>query len=226
MKKPSKTREKQYQRCLEIRDQKGLTPLGLRGAQVWSENPKQLLFIFARYKFVARMFSGFSSVLEIGCGDATGSRLVQQEVRRLRAVDFDEVFIQDARSRMDPDWPMDLAVHDLLEGPVPGSFDGIYALDVLEHIPRDKEDSFIRNATASLKEDGVVIFGMPSLESQPYASAPSKAGHVNCKSGADFKALMEKHFSRVFIFSMNDEVLHTGFHAMSHYLFTLCCGRK
>ena len=226
MKKPSKTREKQYQRCLEIRDQKGLTPLGLRGAQVWSENPKQLLFIFARYKFVARMFSGFSSVLEIGCGDATGSRLVQQEVRRLRAVDFDEVFIQDARSRMDPDWPMDLAVHDLLEGPVPGSFDGIYALDVLEHIPREKEDSFIRNATASLKEDGVVIFGMPSLESQPYASAPSKAGHVNCKSGADFKALMEKHFSRVLIFSMNDEVLHTGFHAMSHYLFTLCCGRK
>ena len=127
---------------------------------------------------------------------------------------------------MDPDWPMDLAVHDLLEGPVPGSFDGIYALDVLEHIPREKEDSFIRNATASLKEDGVLIFGMPSLESQLYASAPSKAGHVNCKSGADFKALMEKHFSRVFIFSMNDEVLHTGFHAMSHYLFTLCCGRK
>jgi 2-polyprenyl-3-methyl-5-hydroxy-6-metoxy-1,4-benzoquinol methylase len=226
MKKPSKTREKQYQRCLEIRDQKGLTPLGLRGAQVWSENPKQLLFILARYKFVARMFSGFSSVLEIGCGDATGSRLVQQEVCRLRAVDFDEVFIQDARSRMDPDWPMDLAVHDLLEGPVPGSFDGIYALDVLEHIPREKEDSFIRNATASLKEDGVLIFGMPSLESQLYASAPSKAGHVNCKSGADFKALMEKHFSRVFIFSMNDEVVHTGFHAMSHYLFTLCCGRK
>ena len=226
MKKLSKTREKQYQRCLEIRDQKGLACLGLRGTQVWSENPKQLLFILARYKFVARMFSGFSSVLEIGCGDATGSRLVQQEVRRLRAVDFDEVFIQDARSRMDPDWPMDLAVHDLLEGPVPGSFDGIYALDVLEHIPREKEDSFIRNATASLKEDGVLIFGMPSLESQLYASAPSKAGHVNCKSGADFKALMEKHFSRVFIFSMNDEVLHTGFHAMSHYLFTLCCGRK
>lgn len=221
-----KTKETQYQRCLEIRDQKGLTSLGLRGTQVWSENPKQLLFILARYKFVARMFSGFATVLEIGCGDATGSRLVQQEVRRLRAVDFDEVFIQDALARMDPDWPMDLAVHDLLEGPVPGSFDGIYALDVLEHIPREKEDFFIRNTTASLKDDGVLIFGMPSLESQPYASAPSKAGHVNCKSGADFKALMEKYFSRVFIFSMNDEVLHTGFHPMSHYLFALCCGRN
>jgi len=226
MSRAPKTKEAQYQRCLEIRDQKGLTPLGLRGTQVWSENPKQLLFILARYKFVARMFSGFASVLEIGCGDATGTRLVQQEVGRLRAVDFDEVFIQDARARLEPDWPMDLAVHDLLEAPVPGSFDGIYALDVLEHIPREQEDRFIRNAVSSLKPDGALIFGMPSLESQPYASAPSKAGHVNCKNGGDFKRLMEKYFSRAFIFSMNDEVLHTGFHAMSHYLFALCCGRK
>jgi len=226
MSRAPKTKEAQYQRCLEIRDQKGLTPLGLRGTQVWSENPKQLLFILARYKFVARMFSGFASVLEIGCGDATGTRLVQQEVGKLRAVDFDEVFIQDAKARLEPDWPMDLAVHDLLEAPVPGSFDGIYALDVLEHIPREQEDRFIRNAVSSLKPDGALIFGMPSLESQPYASAPSKAGHVNCKNGGDFKRLMEKYFSRVFIFSMNDEVLHTGFHAMSHYLFALCCGRK
>ena len=103
---------------------------------------------------------------------------------------------------------------------------GIYALDVLEHIPREKEDLFIRNALASLKDDGALIFGMPSLESQTYASPPSKAGHVNCKSAADFQQLMKKYFSQVFIFSMNDEVLHTGFYAMSHYVFTLCCGKK
>ncbi len=198
--------------------------MGLRGTQVWSENPKQLLFILARYKFVAKMFSGFDRVLEIGCGDAMGSRIVQQEVKRLGAVDFDEIFIQDAKDRMDPDWPMDLAVHDMLQGPVPGAFDGIYALDVLEHISPEREDLFIRNAVASLRPNGALIFGMPSLESQPYASAPSKAGHVNCKTAGELKKLMKNYFSQVFLFSMNDEVLHTGFHAMSHYLFVLCCG--
>ncbi len=33
-------------------------------------------------------------------------------------------------------------------------------------------------------------------------------------------------FERVFIFSMNDEVLHTGFHPMSHYIFSLCTLKK
>lgn len=225
MKKPS-TREPQYQNCLDIRDRKGLASMGLRGTQVWSDDPRHLLFILARYKFVAKMFSGFGSVLEIGCGDAIGTRLVQQEVKHLKAVDFDGIFVQDAIDRADPDWPMEMAVHDMLAGPVLGFFDGIYALDVLEHIPREKEDLFIRNAVASLKEDGALIFGMPSLESQTYASPPSKAGHVNCKSAVDFRQLMKKYFSQVFIFSMNDEVLHTGFYAMSHYLFMLCCGRK
>jgi len=220
------TREPQYQNCLDIRDRKGLATMGLRGTQVWSDDPRHLLFILARYKFVAKMFSGFGNVLEIGCGDAIGSRLVQQEVKHLKAVDFDGIFVQDAIDRADPDWPMELAVHDMLAGPVTGSFDGIYALDVLEHIPREKEDLFIRNAVASLKDDGALIFGMPSLESQTYASPPSKAGHVNCKSAVDFRQLMKKYFSQVFVFSMNDEVLHTGFYAMSHYVFVLCCGRK
>src|SRR5262249_47894355 len=34
--------------------------------------------------------------------------------------------------------------------------------------------------------------------------------------------LLEKYFAHVFIFSMNDEVVHTGFSPMAHYLFALC----
>jgi hypothetical protein len=73
------------------------------------------------------------------------------------------------------------------------------------------------------RERGVAIIGMPSLESQPYASEQSRLGHVNCKSAPDLKALMEDFFHNVFMFSMNDEVVHTGFHKMAHYIFALCC---
>jgi 2-polyprenyl-3-methyl-5-hydroxy-6-metoxy-1,4-benzoquinol methylase len=221
-----KTKEPQYQSCLEIRDRKGLATMGLRGTQVWTDDPKHLLFILARYKFVAKMFTGYEKVLEIGCGDGIGTRMVQQEVGHVKAVDFDAVFIEDLNQRADPDWPLETGVHDMLTGPVSGEFDGIYSLDVLEHIQPADEDTFIRNAVASLKPHGSLIFGMPSLESQVYASPPSKAGHVNCKSAKNFKALMEKYFHHVFIFSMNDEVLHTGYYAMSHYIYTLCCGKK
>jgi len=67
---------------------------------------------------------------------------------------------------------------------------------------------------------------MPSLESQRYASPQSKAGHVNCKSGPDLKKTMEEYFHSVFLFSMNDEVVHTGFYPMAQYLLALCAHPK
>ena len=30
----------------------------------------------------------------------------------------------------------------------------------------------------------------------------------------------------VFMFSMNDEVVHTGYSKLAHYIFALCCGAK
>jgi hypothetical protein len=134
--------------------------------------------------------------------------------------------VEDARQGMEEAWTFEVRQHDMLTGPVAGPFDAAYALDVLEHIPPADEDLFIRNIAASLAAPGVLIFGLPSLESQPYASQGSKEGHVNCKSAPDLKALMEKYFHDVFIFSMNDEVVHTGFHKLAHYLFALCVGKR
>lgn len=221
-----RTQESQYQVLLELRERYGLGRMGLMSSQTWGEDPKRLLFLLARYKFVAKMLAGRKRVLEIGCADAFGTRVVQQEVGSVTAVDFDPVFIEATRAAVDERWPLDLRVHDMLAGPVGGPFDGAYALDVLEHIQPHDEDRFVDNVVGSLADPGVAVLGMPSLESQSYASPASKAGHVNCKSGADFKTLLERHFQYVFLFSMNDEVVHTGFHKMAHYLLALCCAPK
>lgn len=222
----SKTKEPQYKLVFDVKEKHGITQLGLMVNESWNQDPRRTLFTLARYKFVAKMLSGKQRVLEVGCGDAFGTRLVQQEVGHVTAVDFDSVFIEDAKARMNPHWPMDLFVHDMLDGPVPGTFDAIYCLDVLEHIPKDRELLFLKNMLASLSDHGVMIVGMPSLESQAYASAQSKAGHVNCKTGHALRELLEGYFQNVFIFSMNDEVVHTGFFPMAHYLIALCCGLR
>ena len=98
--------------------------------------------------------------------------------------------------------------------------------DVLEHIPSSDEDQFLRNVLVSLEPHATLIIGMPSLQSQTYASAHSKLGHVNCKDQPELKRLMQKYFHNVFAFSMNDEVVHTGYHAMAHYNLVLCCGKR
>jgi SAM-dependent methyltransferase len=220
------TREPQYQAHVALRDAQGLSRLGLRANAAWHADPKRLGIVLARYKFVAKMLSGKNRVLEVGCGDAWASRVVRQEVASLVGIDFDPVFIEDARAGMQPPWELELRVHDILERPVDPPFDAAYALDVIEHVPQHHEDRFVTNVARSLVAPGVAIFGLPSLESQPYASPLSKEGHVNCKSAPDLKKLMLQYFQDVFIFSMNDEVVHTGFYGLAHYLFALCVGRR
>jgi SAM-dependent methyltransferase len=218
------TRERQYHVVLDLLKEQALTPLGLMSNYAWHSDPKRLAFLFSRYKFVARMLAGSSHVLEIGCADAFATRVVLQSVGAVTAVDFDPVFVEDVKKRMEPKWKFEVFQHDMLEGPVPpGSYTGAFSLDVFEHIPVEQEDRFLRNIADSLTEHGVLIIGTPSLESQQYASYSSRAGHVNCKSGEDLKKCLQRFFANVFIFSMNDEVVHTGFYPMAQYLFALCC---
>lgn len=220
------TKEPQYSLLFDVKQKHGIARLGLMVNESWNQDPKRTLFTLARYKFVARMLSGRKDVLEVGCADAFGTRIVQQAVGKVTAIDFDPIFIADVKERMNPHWPMEAFVHDMMAGPAPGAYDAAYALDVLEHIAPDSEHRFIGNVVHSLTPQGVAIFGMPSLESQTYASPQSKAGHVNCKSGEALKQTLEQHFYSVFVFSMNDEVVHTGFYPMAHYVLGLACHRR
>lgn len=224
----NESKEKQYQFMIEMQEAKGPVPMSIRGSTMWRIDPKLLLFTLSRHKFVAKMLSGYNRVLEVGCGDAFASRLVHPEVGELHSLDFDPVFVEDARRRAEPDWPVSFAVHDILEGPyrAGGAFDAAFSLDVIEHISPDVERIYLNNICASLKREGVFICGSPSLESQPYASQGSKEGHINCKTGPQLKALMAEYFDNVFLFGMNDEVLHTGYSPMCHYLFVLGAGNK
>jgi len=216
------TKEPQYEALVTLKKGKGLTTLGMMNNQVWQDDPRRLVFTLSRYKFVAKLLAGKHRALEVGCGDAFASRIVKQEVQSLTVLDFDPIFLADVQDRADPQWPIQSAVHDMLSGPYPGTFDAIYSLDVLEHIEQPNEVLFVENIIRSLSAQGVLIVGMPSLESQAYASVQSKLGHVNCKSGKDLQSLFERYFHNVFLFSMNDEVVHTGFTPMAHYVIAVC----
>ncbi len=224
--KDVKTREPQYRSLLEVKDKVGQVPLGLMTNQVWHDDPKRLLFVLSRYKFVAKMLSGKKRVLEIGCGDAFGTRIVAQEVAHVCAVDFDPIFIKDIKDRMIEKFAFEAQEHDILSGPVKGAFDAAYSIDVIEHIFKKDEDAYMRHVVDSLKRPGIFIVGTPTIQSQIHASPGSKEGHVNCKDYQELKALMGRYFEDVFIFSMNDELVHTGFYPMAHYLFAIGVGKK
>ncbi len=190
----------------------------------WKYDAKHLCFSLSRYKFVSKMFEGLDSVLEIGAGDGFKSRIVSQTVKNLTLSDYKDInknynFTSDKKKQK-------YLVQNFIEKKLNKKYSGIYALDVIEHISKKNENKFITNILHSLKTKGILIFGTPSIESQKYASRLSKLGHINCKNKTELKKKMLNYFNFVFAFSMNDEVLHTGFDKMSHYIFVVCCGKK
>lgn len=215
--------EKQYKEFIDFIRNVGYEKLGYMSSWAWYDDPKRLAFTTSRYKFVAKMLAGSKKVLEVGCGDGFGSRIVAAEVSSLVCIDFDPELIESAKQITSKNFPIDFYEHNILDGKFEGIFDGAYSLDVLEHIDKNNEDIYLTNIKSSLVDDGVFIVGSPSLESQEFASKYSRLGHINCKSQDDLKIFLKKYFKNVFMFSMNDEVIHTGFSKMSHYNIGVCC---
>jgi 2-polyprenyl-3-methyl-5-hydroxy-6-metoxy-1,4-benzoquinol methylase len=220
------TREPQYQVQFDTVQSNGLVSLGPTTSHLWRSDPKHLVFYLSRYKFVAKMLADRKRVLEVGCGDGFGSALVTQNGSHVHCTDFDPLFIDEAKLREGDNPLKSFQVVDFVQDKLSRKFDGIYALDVIEHIQPAEEDRFLSNIIQCLDENGILILGTPSLESQTYASVWSKAGHVNCKTGTEWVKTLSKYFHHTLIFGMNDEVVHTGFLPMSHYLFLVATGVK
>lgn len=181
----------------------------------WDADPKRLVFQLARYKHVAKLLEGTLRVLEVGCADGQGARIVRQHVGHLTAVDKDLRSIGEARRLCSARWPVHFEVHDIMDAPFTG-FDAVYSLDLLEHIT--DHNTLLRNLRASAP---VAVIGTPSAESQRYASEISRAGHVNCVTKGELRARLMRHYRHVFCLGMNDETLHTGYDGMTHYLLAV-----
>ena len=217
--------EDQYKILDESLEEKGLAKFGPMAAFTWNSDPKRLLFVLSRYKFAARVLEGSRKVIEVGCGDGFASRIVRQHVGSLLLTDADPLMIKYSQLIQSGDFPVEALCHNFCIDSLCNSdstFDGAYLLDVLEHIEIDHEPAFFSNLCKCLKPSAKVVIGMPSIESQVYASEGSKAGHVNCKTKENLVSSLDPYFSSVTCFSMNDEVVHTGFNRLANYLLAVC----
>lgn len=203
----------------------GLAKFGPMSSFTWNSDPKRLLFVLSRYKFAAKILEGCNSVIEVGCGDGFAARIVRQHVSSLVITDIDPIMVKHAKQTQSSDFSVIVRQHNFSDGPIDNKgdrFDGAYLLDVLEHIPQDVEKLFLENLKKSLLKNAKVVIGMPSIESQQYASAGSKAGHINCKTKESLREALVPIFGSVTCYSMNDEVVHTGFSRMANYIFAVC----
>jgi len=200
--------------------------LGPYFAQQLLDNPRHLLFTLSRYKFATKLLPQGSpvKVLELGCNEGVGTLMLAEAGHQIIAVDFDEDAIRYAKESFDKP-NISFIQSDFLAAKF-GEFDAVISLDVIEHIPNSDEDSFFETICQNLSDTGQCLIGTPNITASQYASPRSEVGHINLFTADRLASLMGKYFEQVFMFGMNDEVVHTGFFPMCHYLFALGTGKR
>jgi 2-polyprenyl-3-methyl-5-hydroxy-6-metoxy-1,4-benzoquinol methylase len=196
-------------------------------------DPKHLVFVLSRYKFVSKMIAGKRNVLEIGCGDGFGSPIIASVpgLEKLYCLDWDQRNISGNIRRLGKILPkVEFIKHDINESPFNVSnkvpFDAAFMIDVIEHVEPISEAIFMENICKSLSENSILITGTPNIHASPWASPQSAAQHINLKSPESLNQLMKKYFLNVFSFGMNDETLHSGYSKMCHYIWTVAASPK
>lgn len=190
-------------------------------------DPKHLAFVLSRYKFVAKMLEGKKKVLEVGCGDAFGLPIVAQSVGTLYAIDWEEKFIEDNSHRLSFIKNTKFIQHDINIDSLEGiKVNAVYNIDFIEHL--ENEDIVMKNIIASYekKEEAIMIIGTPNSTAAQYTSWMNVNLHINLKSYDSLKELLNRYFYNVLMFGMNDEVIHTGYAPMCHYLWGIGIGLR
>ncbi len=207
----------------KIEEQEPLT-LGKYLSDWHHHSPRRLMHSMSYYKFAAKMIGSGKRVLDVGCNEGFGSYLLAKECGYVLGVDFDEEAIASAKKNFSGE-QIDFSCEDFLSSP-DKKFDAVTSFDVIEHILPEHASRFISKIARSLGKEGTAIIGTPSEISQQFASQVAKSGHINIYNHQRFERELLEHFSHVFLFAANDEVVHTGFMPLAHYYIAVACGPK
>lgn len=190
------------------------------------DDPKHMLFVLSRYKFCAKMLHGKDFIIEIGCGDGFGIPIIAQSVKKLLCLDWDKRNIEGCKRRLSHLKNVEYEIIDLNKSTLKIQADGAFSIDVIEHLEPSIEKQFMNNVCAMLKKKSVLITGTPNVTANQYATYRSKVQHINLKSMKDLKELTTSYFDYTFMFGMNDEILHTGYPDMCHYIWSMGVEKK
>jgi 2-polyprenyl-3-methyl-5-hydroxy-6-metoxy-1,4-benzoquinol methylase len=200
--------------------------LGAAASAAYLTDPKMIAFIASRYKFVAKVIGAAARVIEIGCGDGFGAPIVAQSVAHLICTDIFEETLADCRSRLSMFRNISFEYADFRAQPYPERAAAAFCVDVIEHIYPSEEASFLDHIAASIDDHGLFMTGTPNVTAEKYASEYSRLGHVNLKDHAGLRKVLDARFHNVIMLSMNDEVVHSGYYPMAHYLWAICSGPR
>lgn len=180
----------------------------------------------ARYKFVSKMLSSDDEIIDIGCGGGLSTLFFSKFCKHALGVDNDE-------SRI-PEWnkiknkQVRFLKQDVKNiNAINSTANCIINIDFIEHFDKEDGIKIIKNCknylhTQENKRNKMFIIGTPSFYSKKYRAPHNLKNHKYEYKPDELNEICKKFFSRTLNFTMNDELVHTGFDKLGWYFFIIC----
>lgn len=154
--------------------------------------------LFESYQFARSQFGASDRVLDIACGDGYGCRILADQVGQVLGVDINRPLIA-ANQQNNPKANISFGVDDCFAlSLADGAVSGATAMELIEHLPVDKVDAFVKEVRRVVAPGGSFICSTPQ---NSHGDIPVVPWHVKEYSVAELRAILERHFSNVKILS-------------------------
>jgi spore coat polysaccharide biosynthesis protein SpsF (cytidylyltransferase family) len=154
--------------------------------------------LFESYEFARGQFGAADHVLDIACGDGYGCRILAPQVCEVLGVDINQPLIA-ANQQNNGVGNISYDVGDCFALSLPdGAVTGATAMELIEHLPVDKVDSFVSEVRRVIRPGGSFICSTPQ---NSHGDIPLVPWHIREYSAAELRAILERHFSSVKILS-------------------------
>jgi len=154
--------------------------------------------LFESYEFARRQFGPADRILDIACGDGYGCRILSEQAGAVLGIDINAELIA-ANGNGNHGGNISYAVDNAFGlSLADGSVTGVTAMELIEHLPVDKVDTFAREVRRVLAPGGRFICSTPQ---NSHGDIPVVPWHVKEYSAPELRAILERHFASVKILS-------------------------
>jgi len=154
--------------------------------------------LFESYEFARGQFGAKDRVLDIACGDGYGCRILASQAGQVLGVDINGGLIaanqsDNATANISYDVG-DCFALSLADGAVTGAT----AMELIEHLPVEQVDAFVKEVRRVVAPGGSFICSTPQ---NSHGDIPVVPWHIKEYSVPELRAILERHFSTVKILS-------------------------
>ncbi|MGQ3480964.1 class I SAM-dependent methyltransferase [Paenibacillus sp. TY11] len=156
-----------------------------------------------RYTIISDYLKGMN-VLDAGCGTGYGSLLISQLANTVVGIDISSESVEWCNERYATQENLSFIQASLESLPFEdGEFDCIVSLEVIEHVDKNIQESFLKEAKRVLNENGVLIISTPNKYIYTDKSGYHNPYHIHEFYPEEFKAFLYQEFGALKIYNQS-----------------------